>query len=250
MSDAEQGETTPEGSLYASAAATTAERRNRRRKQALVGATGLAAVLAGAGFLATQLMQASQPSLPEPAALAPATTQTPSDAPVTSDVPTQPPASRATKPAQAAKRSPTPTPSVDRAKIEQEIAAARASAAADGVPLKRPLTAPNGVQEATSVRTESTREGSVRITTAHYDLTGHQPLLIAADRGKPVGGGVRCTNKVRFSANAPAVERPSLLLCWRTSSERSVVTMATNPSGEPDPQDSVKIIDREWATLD
>jgi hypothetical protein len=46
----------------------------------------------------------------------------------------------------------------------------------------------------------------------------------------------------------PAV-RPNLLLCWRTSDDRSVATVLIDQSGKPSTADSVRIIDREWAKL-
>ncbi len=141
------------------------------------------------------------------------------------------------------------------AEIRKEIEEARAKAAADGFALQRPPKEDSkrgsAAEAAASINewTEKVKNGSVRVTTAHRDLTGESALLIAGDRGKSVGGDVNCTNKVRFSQDAPAMERPTMLLCWRTSSDRSVVTMMATPDGEPSAGASVSIINREWAKL-
>jgi hypothetical protein len=158
---------------------------------------------------------------------------------------TSAPSTRAEKrerPAQQAKR-----PEKISKKIRKEIRAARAKAAADGVPLRRPLEQKTSTG-AISQRTEKIADGTIRITTARHDLTGQGPLAIAADEGTKIGDA-RCTNKIRFSTGAPAQERPTLLLCWRTSAKRSVVTMIATPGGKPAAATSVGVIDREWAKL-
>ncbi|MEV0900320.1 hypothetical protein [Actinoplanes sp. NPDC049802] len=245
MSYDEEPRFAPESSLYASATADTPQRAARRRKQVFAAIAGAAAVLTGAGFLATQLMNESQPTLPEPAALAPQTT--PASAGVSaagispSDARTP---GKSTKRAAPAERSPAPTPAAG-GPGSPGADAARASAAIGDLRDRLGLGA-TGVAE----RTERLGDGTVRIVTARRDLTGDRELVLAGDDGTEVGDGVRCTTDVRrgtiISSEAPS---PATLLCWRTSAERSVITMATAPDGEPSTADSVELIQREWERL-
>jgi hypothetical protein len=102
--------------------------------------------------------------------------------------------------------------------------------------------------DAVSTVTEQTSEGTIRITSAKADLTGQQDQLMAADSGAPAGDA-RCTQKVHFSNSAAARTIPNLLLCWRTSANRSVVTLAVAKNGHPSTASSTAVIDREWAKL-
>ena len=97
-------------------------------------------------------------------------------------------------------------------------------------------------------RTRSTPEGTIRITTARSDLSGLGDRLLAADDGQPAGPG-RCTQNLRLGDDAPARKTPDMLLCWRTSAGRSVVTVAVARSGHPSVARSVAILNQEWAAL-
>jgi hypothetical protein len=251
MADDEQPAPAPQGSLYASAAAIAPTRRSQRRRQAVVGITGAAAILAGGAFLGTQLIDARQPTLPEPAALAPqtplsepaATAEEPSGAAEGPAAPTEEPARpqlgvKPTLSAARARLSPIPSPSLN----EDEIA----SAAADGFFLRPSQGTAN---ERVIERTEATRDGSIRVTTARRDLSGQGQLGLVADEGTLVGSA-HCTNRLRSGDGASATERPHLLLCWRTSPTRSVVTVAVNRNSRPAATGSVAVIEREWAALD
>ncbi|WP_127542579.1 hypothetical protein [Actinoplanes sp. OR16] len=134
-------------------------------------------------------------------------------------------------------------------KAEKEIREARRKAAEDGVELHRPLKAKVAAEGPVTEQTKTIKGTTVRVTSARHDLTGTQRLLIAGDEGWGVGNGIHCTNRIRFSQNVPATERPTVLLCWRTSSDRSVITMATDPQGKPSTATSVDLIKDEWAKL-
>ncbi|BEL12327.1 hypothetical protein Q0Z83_105180 [Actinoplanes sichuanensis] len=154
--------------------------------------------------------------------------------------------------AQALEPDSAPTTQTPRPKeeVDKEIADTRASAAADGHPLTRPVEArPGAIQGEIDDRVEQIENGTVRITTARFDLTGHPPALVAGDRGKAVGGGVRCTDTVRFAQGQPAIKRPTVLLCWRFSKTRSLVTMMATPKSEPTLSQSMEIFRREWKKL-
>ena len=255
MANEEQQEPEPQSGLYASAAAATPERRNQRRKQAIVGAAGAAAVLAGAAFLAVQLNDSDQESLPEPAAMAPQTTTT-SDPAATSGATSAPVSvapsvtrtSQVPKPAAPVERSPSPTPPARSREATPDAAASPAAAGGAVKDLRSKLSLPQ--EGAVNERTEALRNGTIRIVTAKRDLTGKRELLLAGDEGKPVGDGVTCTSDVKINAAVEEVQQPTMLLCWRTSKSRSVVTMAVIPKGDPPTAASAEIIAKEWAKLD
>ncbi len=142
-------------------------------------------------------------------------------------------------------------PAPTSADVRRQIKAARSAAAADGHPLQRPLTVAGEAQTppGLSERTETTRDGTIRVVSAKGDLTDQREMLLAADSGQPVGHS-HCTNNLRFSAGAPPRKLAGLLLCWRISGARSVLTLATAKGGhKPSADASTAIIDQEWAKL-
>jgi hypothetical protein len=176
-----------------------------------------------------------------PAAASP----TPSLVPVPSEV-AQPALSAAT-----AARTPSPAAS-EADSVAKRIAEARASAAAAGFPLQRPLIQTGGTASGpiTVTNTGSLQQdgASMRIVTARHDLTGQEELALAADGGVRVGD-VHCTQNFRFSTDATAHERPTMLLCWRTSAAKSVLTLAVVRQGRPSKAVSAAAIDKQWAKL-
>jgi len=230
------------------------DRRSPRRKRTAVGAIGLAAVLGAGGYLATTRIDHHQDATvtgglalrPVTPLASPSPAVSPSSSAATGAAP-----SKAAKPSGTARtRSADPAPS-KKTSVAQEIADARAAAARDGHPLRRPLTtAPGAAAGPVTVTNQGSLDegGTVRVVSARYDLTGRRELLWAADQGKPVGGA-RCTQNFRFSDDAAPEERPSMLLCWRTSASRSVVTVAVVKKGRPATAKSAAIIDRRWAEL-
>jgi hypothetical protein len=234
---------------YASVAALAAARRSRRRKQAVVAAVGLAAVLGGGAFLVTEATTAEQAITPDAAvqAVAPPAdaSPTPSLVPVPSEV-AQPALSAAT-----AARTPSPAAS-EADSVAKRIAEARASAAAAGFPLQRPLTQTGGTAAEPITVTNSgslQHDGAtMRIVTARHDLTGQDEMALAADGGVPIGDA-HCTQNFRFSSDGAAHERPTMLLCWRTSASKSVVTLAVTLQGRPSKAVSAATIDKQWAKL-
>ncbi|WP_433826374.1 hypothetical protein ACQP2E_30425 [Actinoplanes sp. CA-015351] len=253
-------------------APTPTSQASNRRRRTLLAAGGAAAIVAGGAFAMTQTNGSEQQSLhepPAPAAIAAISAEvspapdvslgsSPTSAPASSPAPTSAAASSSAKPTskpdkgdEERKESQTESRNGGRSdeEIRKEIKKARAEAADEGVPLKRPLTAKKDVSTDVSRRTETLKNGTVQVESSRSDLTGQGRLLLAGAEGEPVGSGIKCTNKVRFSSGTPATERPTLLLCWRTSSDRSVVTMAVVPKGKPRAADSIEIIGKEWSRL-
>ena len=103
--------------------------------------------------------------------------------------------------------------------------------------------------DALSVRSEVGREGTaIRVVSARADLTARRRVLGAADSGEQAGAA-RCTRNFRLAGEPESRIRPGVLLCWRTSAAKSVVTVATNARGRPSAASSVAVIDREWTDL-
>jgi len=224
--------------------------RNRRRKQVLLGVAGLAAVLgAGAYVITAQVLDHRDATTTgDTGALAPMIT--PASATPSVDLSSAPPATAsASASVSAAPPSATPSPSRSSS-VDEQIRKAREKAAKDGYPLQRALTAgPHAESGPVSERSEPRPGGgSLRVITAKFDLSGQRELLWAADRGKAVGDS-HCTQNFRFSNNTKPAIRPNLLLCWRTSADRSVATVLVDQKGKPSAAESVQIINREWAKL-
>ncbi len=231
---------------------SVSNRKARRRKQAMIGAVGLLSLLGVGGVVATQVLDdpgtapSSQNGALQP--MAPATPAISSGAaPSASGKPSGSP--RRTVSPSALPASPTPFPST----TAEQIAAARSAAAKATDQVRRPLP-PQDARVATvgdvDITTSTQRRNGETLTvkSARQDLTGYAELSIAADNGTKVGNA-RCTNRIRTSAGAPAKERPTFLMCWRTSKEKSVYTFAVKLKGRPSPQTSVAALDKEWTRL-
>lgn len=237
--------------------ATTA--RPRRRKQAVAGAIGLAAVLgAGAYVITSQVVDRDGTATTDTGAIAPivgpasgassdaspASASASASASAATSMATPTPASAGTK----RTRSPKPVASTS-VSVEEEIKAARVAAENDGHPLQRARTAaPDAATGPVNERDEPSANGIMRIVSARFDLTGQRELLWAADDGEQVGNA-RCTQNFRLSDEAEPEKRPTMMLCWRTSTDKSVLTVAVTRKGRPSAAASVAVLDKEWAKL-
>jgi hypothetical protein len=229
-----------------------------RRRRLLIGTTGAAVVLiGGAAFAATQMGSSDSESLREPAVpvvtTASPTSAGPSDAAsasaaaVTPSVSASASASATTAPATAEKEPQSGENS--RKEADEKIREAREQMEDHGVEVQRALGDPKTKPVKIDRRTETLGKSTVQIETAQADLSGQGLRLIAAGKGEPAGNGVSCTNSIRFAAGAEPTARPNVLLCWRTSDSRSVVTMTVTPEGKPSKTDSAEIISKEWSKL-
>jgi hypothetical protein len=102
------------------------------------------------------------------------------------------------------------------------------------------------VRTSTYGRLNTTRR-TLRVVSAPGDLTGKLELAWASDGGRAVGDG-HCTQTFRFSPSLPVGQRPTMMLCWRTSPRRSVYTLLVDLAQTPSAQASVAVIDRVWAS--
>jgi hypothetical protein len=228
---------------------TEPSRQSRRRKQAVAGAVGVAAILGGGAFLVTQqLTDDAGTVVQDTGAMAPLTPAAPESV--------TPSASAFTpkKSAAPTSRSASPSTSPTSKTPKQRIAEARAAASKAGTQVRRPLPPTNGgaiaaSSEVTVTNTGSLKDGgTMRVVSAKQDLTGQRELRWAADDGETVANA-RCTQNFVFSSGSPAKERPTMLLCWRTSAERSVITVAVTANGRPSAANSVSILNKQWARL-
>jgi hypothetical protein len=234
-------------------------RRIRRRKQAFIGVAGLAVLGAGSFLVTSQVADNAKTETKDAAALVPVAPvdETPSESapPASPSASAVPSASVVPSPSASAKPPVvTPSPSRSHSKaVDERIKAARAAAAADGHPVQRPLTPSKAVAKAGPVTTKVigslAKDGAtMRVLSAKHDLSGEREMLWAADDGVPVGNA-RCTQNFHFSNNRVPGERPTLLLCWRTSAKKSVVTVAVVKEGRPAKPASAAMIDKVWRTL-
>ena len=223
---------------------------SRRRKQVIAGAVGVAAILGGGAFLVTEAMTDNADTVVrDTGALAPLTPAT-SAAPSAAD-----PSAPATTPAKsgAATSKSTPSAAPTQKSRAEMIEAMKGAAAKATDNVKRPLP-PQGGTAASAGEMTVTESGSLKtggtlkVVSAKKDLTGQGELGIVADEGRPVGD-VRCSQNVRFSADAPAVEKPTLMICWRTSATKSVYTVAVVKSGRPSADISAAAVARQWNKL-
>ena len=226
------------------------DRRSHHRKRAAIGIAGLA-VLGGGAFLITHQVTDDDTVVRDTGALAPLSpaSSDPSAPAATASAPSA--SASAQKPA-AVKPTASPSPSKSLT-AEERVAKARAAASKAGFPVQRGLVQTKGDATATgpvSVRNTGSLQsgGTLRIVSARHDLTGQREQAWAADEGKKVGDA-RCTQNFHFSNNGTPKERPTMLLCWRTSQGKSVLTVAVVKEGRPDPAKTVASLTEEWNKL-
>jgi hypothetical protein len=236
------------GSAYAGSRSSAGDRRAaaRRLKKAAVALIGLTAVGAGAYFGTTLLtgntpgFVSAGPGVPAPPAPAPSPSS-PSPKPALS--PSPGPQAGTLNGARQSTR-PSPTPSIP----DEVVAADQVSRllAATPQPARPGLSIASGP---VTVATETGTDGStIRVVTARYDLTGRWSPPSTGDPGYAVGDA-HCTAKLTALSGGTADERPTMLMCWRLSPGKSVVTVATRPKSHPLAGASVEVLDRNWVAL-
>ncbi|MEU4163756.1 hypothetical protein [Actinoplanes sp. NPDC026670] len=143
--------------------------------------------------------------------------------------------------------SPTPVPS----EVVEEIKEARRKMAAEGVPVKPPVK-PKVAQATADVDISdkgTLKEGGiVRIMSSRSDLTGQRELAYVA-------GGIfkyrkaSCSQTFQFSTNPSPAKRDNLLMCWRTSDDKSVVAMVVDPKGHPSREKALDALEKKWRDM-
>jgi hypothetical protein len=231
----------------------TSASRDRRRKQALIAVTGLAVLGAGAFLVTAQMVDGGKATTKDTAALVQLTPSTAATTPAVSPGTVPPETSASSKAPASSVASASPSASADAKAVAKEIADARAAAAKDGVPLRRPVKAEGKTDAAAAAKVVNTGSlskdrATLRIVSARADLTGQRELALVADAGRPVGNAL-CSQKIKVSADLEAQTKRNLLVCWRTSAQKSVYTVAVDLDGNPSEQASVAALDKEWQAL-
>jgi hypothetical protein len=220
-------------------------RSRSRRRQLGAGTAALAALLGTGAYLVTDnIVDESRHSTAQPAPVvapaAPDQTFAPSEA--GSGDP------ESASPAPAGTSSPAPLSS----EVVKEILDARRKMAEEGVEVKRPLKS-SATAAAGSVKavTEGSLNsgGIVRMVTAKEDLTGQRELAW-------ISGGVEkyrdvpCSQTVRFSADSQPEKKKNLLICWRTSATKSVISIVVDPEGKPSRAKAVSALKEKWRSME
>jgi hypothetical protein len=224
----------------------------RRRKQALIGAVGLLAILGVGGIVAAQIIDdqdtapTSQVGAIEPPAAGPLV---PSAA--TSSTTGSPRASVASTDAAIGSASPRVTSAPADPEPTATTTPSRATAPTSTRTLRPlpPTANADAVSEA-DVTTSTVNRGGERlkIASARADLTGYEELGWIVGKGEKAGNA-RCTKKIKLSVDEAVREHPTLLICWRTSATKSVYTVAVKIKGAPSQKLSVAAVAKEWARL-
>ncbi|WP_433826375.1 hypothetical protein ACQP2E_30430 [Actinoplanes sp. CA-015351] len=88
---------------------------------------------------------------------------------------------------------------------------------------------------------------TMRVYTSRQDLTGYQELAWVVN-GERIGEAF-CTQTIKLSSDKKTRTRPTLLICWRTSAEKSVYTVLVDVDKKPSKNKSLSVIKKEWARL-
>jgi hypothetical protein len=207
-----------------------------RRKQAIAGVVGLAALGAGAYLVTDQLTDAE----PKAAFVAPAAV--PSAPSAESSPPAAPPA------AEAAEAPPAKTAPAAKTRKEQ-IDEVRGTAAKAAGQVERPVTSMRVNEANVTVKKIPQSSGILQVFSAPEDLTGKRELAwVQGQKGVKVGSS-NCTQSITLAEGMPPKKRDTLLICWRVSAAKSVYTIATNPKGKPSAARSVAELDKVWSAL-
>ena len=235
-----------EDGLYYSGS-TAADRPGARRlKKAAVALVGFGALGAGAYF-ATTVLTGGPHTVRKPGAVAPVTpTESAAVTEPTPD-PLSPGPVVGTK--SAVRVSALPSPSESPTPLPDESVAAEQVSRLLQAP---PQPVASGMVAASGpvmVNTATGTDGSaIRVVSARFDLTARWELLAAADRGQLVDGA-RCTQNLKAGVREQPQVRPSMMLCWRTAANKSVVTVAINDVRHPAAASSVAVLNQQWFAM-
>jgi hypothetical protein len=226
----------------------------RSRGRTIASVAGIAAVLGAGSYLTTSLIMNHNDGETQDVAaigtLDPQETPAPMPAVSGSDGASPgTPASGKTTAGQAANAEPSFEEPAER------VRKAREAAAKDGVKITRPLPAkenPAGAAAAAAAKEVvigSAKEGgTMRIVTVRGDLAGQREIGWVAG-GIKKHGKAECSQRFKLYNEQEPKTRPSLLVCWRTSANRSVIVVDTKIGGRPPIEKSLAVIDREWRKL-
>jgi len=208
-----------------------------RRKQAIVGIVGLAALGAGA-YLVTEQLSDDKPR---------AAFVVPADPPVSSPAVSPPsPSPSSSSPAEEPPRKKATTSAKTK---KQQIDEVRGTAAKAAQQVQRPVTSMKVNEADVTVKKIPVAAGTLQVVSAPQDLTGKRELAwVQGQKGDKVGPAW-CTQKISLATGVPPATRDTLLICWRISAAKSVYTIATAPKGKPSAARSVAELNKVWSAL-
>jgi hypothetical protein len=90
--------------------------------------------------------------------------------------------------------------------------------------------------------------GTIRVVSARGDLTGQRELRWVAGGVEPYRNA-KCTQRFQLGNNPKPARKANLLLCWRTSAEKSVITILVDPDGKPSKAKAVRELDKKWRAM-
>jgi cytoskeletal protein RodZ len=211
-----------------------------RRKQAIVGIVGLAALGAGA-YVATDHLTGSSPT----AQPAPPPVVEPTSAVASPEPPTQTPEKKATTSEHSAAPSATPATKTRKQQIDE----VRGTAAKAAGQVERPVVSATVDDADVTVKKVPVGAGMLQVMSARQDLTGKRELAWVSGQSGDKVGEASCTQKISLVAGAPPKKRDTLLICWRVSTAKSVYTVAVNPKGKPSAALSVSELNKVWSSF-
>ena len=89
---------------------------------------------------------------------------------------------------------------------------------------------------------------TIRVVAARTDLSEKSGLTWAVDAGRQVGKD-RCTQNVRLVPRGTAGIRPTVMLCWRTSSALSAYALIVDPKHVVKEAEGVAALDQVWSEI-
>jgi hypothetical protein len=209
-----------------------------RHRRAVIGATGLAAVLGAGAFMVT----GAKTDPARPAAHPAAATRSSAPAAGLSD--------RAGA-GEAAMIVPHALASASAPSLRQRLNDARSANDRLGTGVRRPFPQVTSTADPSKVTVTQTGSPAIghylRVSTSRQNLANYQELAWARD-GKKFGDAT-CTQTITLSPDTPPKVKPTLLLCWRTSARKSVYTIAVDFKKPPAKEVSVAALDKAWAKM-
>jgi hypothetical protein len=138
----------------------------------------------------------------------------------------------------------------------ERVDAAREAAAKDGVQQMHPRSSGQDeirawVAENAMVKTAGSVKkdrSTLRVVSARGDLTGQREHGWVAG-GVTKHGDISCSQTFKLSNESKPEKRDTLLVCWRISPKRSVLTALVDLDGNPSVDKSRNTIQREWRKL-
>jgi hypothetical protein len=216
-----------------------------RHGRTVLGAAGIASVIGAGAFLASG--QVNPPRMAEgpPSTTRAAAHQAVSEAGGAAGAP---PAAAG----QMGPMKPGPTASEPPKDVTERLNDARDANERLGTTVRRPRA--KTVTNVDSSKVRRVEKGTLmddrrtmRVVSSRQDLTDYAELGWVGDEGVPYGSA-RCSRTIQIS-DKPAAEKPTLMICWRTTPKKSVYTITVDLRKNPTPHEGVEALEKEWKRM-